>query len=105
MTERLLFRKILTTPNFFKVFAKHLDEIFNNGWIYDVEECKDIICAVDSTMGWARAFKDTCNELNINDVYEYYDGLGWEESDILDGDISRLLCAITYDENNQRIDN
>lgn len=105
MTERLLFRKLLTTPKFFEVFAKYLDRNFPDGWICDVEEQEDVICAVDSTMGWAKALKETCSELNIYDVYEYWNSLDWDKSDILDGDISELLCAIVYDENNQRINN
>ena len=105
MTERLLFRKLLTTPKFFEVFAKHLDRIFPDGWICDVEEQEDVICAVDSTMGWSKALKETCKELNIYDVYEYWKSLDWDMSDILDGEISELLCAVVYDENNLRINN
>lgn len=102
MTRRLLFRKLLTTPKFFEVLAKHLDRIFPNGWIYqDIEE-EDVVCAVDSTLGWQDALEKTCKELNISDVYEYSCSLDCDASDILDGDISELLCAVVYDENNQR---
>ena len=103
MTKRIFLRKILLTPNFFNVFAKHLDKMFPNGWIYDIEEQKDVICAVDSTAGWAKALYYTCTELNISDVYSYWNELDWEYSDILDGKLSELLCAIVYDENNKRI--
>lgn len=104
MTRRLFFRIILTTPNFFNVFAKHLDRIFHNYWIYDPEEVNDdIICAVDSTAGWQKALFDTCIELNIYEIYEYWVKLDWQKSDILDGELSELLCAMVYDEDNQRI--
>lgn len=102
MTRRLFFRKILTTPHFFEVLAKHLDAIFPNGWIYNAEEINDICCGVDSTVGWSKALKETCAEFNMNDVYEYYDSLTWEESDIVDDCVGVLLCAIVYDENGQR---
>lgn len=104
MTKRLFFRIILTTPNFFYVFAKHLDEIFPNGWIYNPEKMNDdIICAVDNTAGWQKALFDTCIELNIYNIYKYWANLDWTESDILDGELSELLCAMVYDEDNQRI--
>lgn len=103
MTKRLLFRKLLNSTDFFKTFAKHLDEIFPNGWIYDIEEQEDVVCAVDSSAGWREALCDTCIELNIYDVYQYWTSLSWEESDILDGEISELLCAVVYDENNRRV--
>lgn len=102
MTRRLFFKKILSTPDFFKVLAKYLDKIFDGEWIYDVEEVDDIICSIDSTAGWQRAMFNTCVELDIYDVYEYWVKLSWEESDILDGEISELLCAIAYDENGHR---
>lgn len=103
MTRRTFFRKILSTPEFFIILAKHLDEIFPDGWIYDVKEQGDVICAVDSTAGWMNALKQTCTELNIFDVYEYWNRLDWMESDILDGHISELLCATVYDNNNERV--
>lgn len=103
MTRRTFFRKILSTPEFFIILAKHLDEIFPDGWIYDVKEQGDVICAVDSTVGWQNALKQTCTELNIFDAYEYWNRLDWMESDILDGHISELLCATVYDNNNERI--
>lgn len=105
MTERILLRKILTTPNFFQVFAKHLDKLFTTGWIYDIEEVNDVICAVCSTMGWSMALHLTCVELDITEVYEYWSELEWDESDMLDGQIGELLCAVVYDENNQRVNN
>ena len=106
MTLRLFFRKILTTPNFFNILAKHLDRIFPNGWICDAERIGyDIECSVDSSGGWAKALYHTCTELNISDIYDYWAKLDWETSDWIDGEISMMLCATVYDENNQRINN
>lgn len=105
MTRRLFFRIILTTPNFFDVFAKHLDEIFPNGWIYDPEETdEEIICAVDGTGGWQMALFNTCIELNIYKVYDFWAKIDWIESEILDRELSELLCAMAYDEDNQRVE-
>lgn len=105
MTRRTFIRKILTTPNFFFVFAKHLDEVFPDGWIYEdiYEGTREIITSIDSTYGWVKALKQTCEELELLDCWECWDKLEWFDSDKLDGDIGDLLVAIVYDENGNRI--
>lgn len=103
MTQRMFYRRILTTPDFFFVFAKHLDMIFDDGWIYDIEDKEDVVCGVDSTIGWRKALERTCRELNILDAFEYWNNLPWDKSDCLDAYIGELLCAVVYDENSNRI--
>ena len=101
MTQRVFIRKLLTADNFFLKLADNLDLMFPDGWIYpDLEEpC----CAVDSTCGWADALEKTCVELDLRDCWEYWASLGWEESDILDGTIGDLLCAVAFDEHGYRM--
>jgi len=105
MTRRLFLRKIITTPNFFFVLAKHLDAIFPKGWIYEdiYKDTKEIFTAIDSTGGWMKALNQTCKELNFNECYEYWASLDWQDSDMLDGEIGDLLVATVYDENGNRI--
>ena len=103
MTRRLFFRRLLTTPDFFFVLAKHLDEVFPNGWIYEEVLEDEIITSVDSTYGWNKAFKATCEELELNDCYSWYGEFDWYEGDLLDSDISELLVATVFDDNGNRI--
>lgn len=46
------------------------------------------------TIGWDNAFAQTCREMNLPDLREYYNALTWFDSDTFDGDISDL--AIEY---------
>ena len=109
MTYRVFLRKILTTDNFFFVFADKLDEIFHEGWIYDSRFLKDyyyhddVVVGVDSTVGWNTALGRTCAELDLMDCWEYYNDLDWDVSDEVDSNIGKLLCAIVFDEDGNRI--
>lgn len=100
MTERIFFRRILSKPDFFTIFAKYLDGMFPDGWVYNEE---DVYCEVEGTLGWDEALKATCVELNIYDAYEYWFALEWDESDDLDAYLGELLCACVYDDNGNRI--
>ena len=44
-----------------------------------------------STCGWNAAVWATCRKLDLMPIYEYYDGLGWVESDLFDGEIEEEL--------------
>ena len=44
-----------------------------------------------STSGWNVAVWATCRKLDLMPVYEYYDGLGWIESDLFDGEIEEEI--------------
>ena len=101
MTRRLFFRKLLTAPDFFFVLAKHLDEIFPDGWIYEDDD--EMESFVESTHGWSKALKVTCEELELNDCWEWYSKFDWYDGDLLDGDIGSLLVAIVFDDNGNRI--
>ena len=98
MIERQFFRKILTTSNFFFVLAEKLDEIFSGGWLYD-----DTSTYCESTLGWGKALKETFEECNLIDCLDYYEKLDWDVSDITDGRIGSLLCAIVLDDDGNRI--
>ena len=101
MTNRIFIRRLLTTEYFFLRFADNLSRIFKDGWIYP--DFDDPCCAVDSTSGWADALEKTCTEMGLQECWEYWSSLGWEESDVLDGTIAELLCAMAFDEAGYRI--
>lgn len=101
MTNRTFIRKLLTTEYFFFRLADNLDLIFKDGWIYP--DFDEPCCSVDSTCGWADALEKTCIEIGLPECWEYWASLGWEESDVLDGTIAELLCAIVFDKTGYRI--
>lgn len=102
MTNRIFIRKLLTAECFFLRFANNLDKAFPNGWMhnYPTPNCR---CAVVSTNGWANALKETCIEMGLQDCWEHWDLLDWDESDELDRIIETLLTATIFDEFGYRI--
>ena len=105
MNERIFIRKLLTTKDFFFLFAKHLEEIFCGILRDDWYECERgiYIGGIYATKGWHDAFRLTCEELGLNNCYEYYNSLDWEMCDVIDADIAMLLEAIVLDEDGNRI--
>lgn len=51
----------------------------------------DNIVYLESTCGWVDAFKNTCQKHNIEDVFAYYNGLEWYDSDLFDNEFGNLL--------------
>ena len=51
----------------------------------------DSIIYLESTCGWADAFKYTCQKHKIEDVLTYYDNLKWYDSDLFDDEFGSLL--------------
>lgn len=103
MDRRLCIRKMLTTPYFFEEFAKSLDDIFPDGWIYDIEGLTETICSVVASYGWKKALKVACDETGIPEVYKYRDSLSDYKCGFLDFDTAEILVALAYDDDGQRI--
>lgn len=104
MNERLFFRKILTTNNFFFVLAENLDEMFSNGWIYDdLKDDGEIYPCCESTHGWTVALCATFKRFDLMGCWDWYWALDLETSDIIDGYIGSLLCAFVFDDDGNRI--
>lgn len=101
MNKRIFIKKILH-PFFCPVFARYLDEMWSNFKWWRVDEGNEIVIMVNGTNGWDTALKNTCEDLEIEDCYEYYKSLDWIKSDELDADIVMLLEAVVFDEDGNR---
>lgn len=64
---------------FWQPFAGELAAIFGFD-IFDRWRVDDKV----STTGWAKAFKITCKKLDLDFLWDSYDILDWEESDLFD---------------------
>lgn len=82
--------KIMSQIDLFRdTFFRHLNEIFPDGWRYPEEDGGYI--SVDSTGGWFDALKATFIALGMEDILEYYQSLGWAESDLFDWEIEKMV--------------
>lgn len=76
------------TGEFLDIFANKLIQVF---WAEDKHLKFDELPWLTGTVGWHKAFSKTCEDLNMTEILEYYEGLGWYDSDIFDDEICRLL--------------
>ena len=70
-----------------------LTGIFGRG-IFEEDECYGgIIVYHSGTNGWNLALKTTCDKLDMDWLYIYYDHLSWWESDMFDGELENLFVS------------
>ena len=74
--------------NFLDIFADKLIQVF---WAEDKQLKLDVFPWITGTVGWYEAFTKACEDLNMTEVLEYYEGLEWYDSDIFDDEICRML--------------
>jgi hypothetical protein len=82
----------MITKEFLLKFKENLGSNFGYG-VFDFDD-EEIWINLGSTMGWGHSFIQTCLEMNLPALHEYYNALEWFDSDVFDGDISDL--AIEY---------
>ena len=79
---------------FYTACAGELFSVFGwkraKGMFYPGEE-KEYVDMDSGTIGWVLAFRMTCEKLNMNWLYEYYQTLNWYDSDIFDGIIEQEI--------------
>lgn len=75
---------------FYFAFASDLRTRFGD-WIFgEQDEIKNIFY-VTGTVGWVDTFKDAAARLGLSWLAEYYDSLGWYDSDLFDDHLLDLL--------------
>ena len=86
-----IFAKI---PDYFWAgFAGELVSVFGT---HILEKGEDDCYEFDystGTGGWNEALKMACHKLDMEWLYEYYDNLSWEESDLFDDELGDLVVT------------
>lgn len=79
--------------NFWKVLARELNTIFECDIFasYPENNGDRVLDYITGTIGWVHAFKRTCKDFGLIDIWEYYDKLEWYDSDVFDVEICSLL--------------
>lgn len=81
--------KQMYTNDFLKEFRRQLYRMHEN---YSLELFADEGIPINtSTMGWYAAFGKACLLTNNEELLDYYDTLGWEDSDVFDDDLVNLM--------------
>ena len=80
--------KIRLSRKFAAIFIKELSQIFGK---VNAQNWNDFSCMCICTYGWHDAFKQACLATGNKALYQYYDSLSWEKSDIFDGDVADAL--------------
>lgn len=61
------------------------------------EQIAEYLSLIIGTGGWRLAMKETCAQCEMTDMYKYYEGLDWVESDCFDnyivGNLEDVLFA------------
>ena len=80
--------KISLTKEFAVDFLNKLIVIFN---LKQTTLCLEYLFNLESTCGWADAFKYTCQKHNMEDVLAHYNKLEWYDSDLFDDEFASLI--------------
>lgn len=67
------------------VFIDNLQDIFP----YKID--KNFMSHNTGTVEWSNAFRETCEQLNIDNLLNYYNSLEWEEFDIFCAELGNLI--------------
>lgn len=85
---------------FYQCLFGELVKIFGfNLSTQSLELFSEEISYVAGSRGWGLAFKETCTQCDLNDMYEYYNSLDWCKSDIFDGYIEEKMINVLFDSN------
>lgn len=76
---------------FWPAFAGELVSVFGLSIFEKQETGCYSLNYVSSTIGWNVALRTTCNKLDMNWLFNYYDKLEWWQSDMFDGEFETLL--------------
>lgn len=76
--------------SFFDYFFEELKAIFS----FNEISSEDIEIGIESTMGWDKALKNTCQKLGLLEEYDWYRKLNWDESDDFDCEIGQKMFAL-----------
>lgn len=74
---------------FIDIFIGDLQNVFNttinkNNWV-------DCYNGMSGTNGWHKALINTCTKTNNKFLIQYYDKLGWEQSDLFDYELGECI--------------
>ena len=76
------------TKEFLESFLNELRSIFE---ITSQVSYSNHLSYFESSCGWADAFHYVCEEYELNDVWDYYDKLNWDDADIFDYELARFM--------------
>lgn len=86
---------------FIKIFGVETIKPWSK-WKSYKEQLYCLFSANIGTSGWALAFKLACIQCDLLDLYEYYDQLDWDYSDVFDSFILENMMNIMFKENPER---
>lgn len=79
-------------PEYFsRAFAGELLGVFGPDVVTRDEDGVYGVCFHGGTIGWHEAFKATCDKLDMQWLYNYYEALEWHESDQFDGEMETSI--------------
>ncbi len=65
------------------------------------EHLECYLANVGGTVGWNKAFKESCDQCGIMDIYDNYSHMNWVHSDIFDGYIADKMIDVLFADTHQ----
>lgn len=78
-------------PNFYQTFYHSLCKVFGDNLLEVQPTGERQLFYIQSTGGWATALEEACIQCSMEWFFEYWTGLSWIDSDMLDGLLSERI--------------